>query len=83
MRWSSGSISHPDRAHPDTLAIALYLEGSGVSERGARRTSLIDEGSLILVNAWWDPLGFVPPACHQVACHQDKATWRRQESAAA
>jgi len=50
-------------AEPSALALAIYLDGSDDPDRAADGTPLLDDDFLVLVNAWWEPLGFtVPPA---------------------
>ncbi len=43
-------------------AIAIYLDGSDAPDRAADGSLLIDDDFLVLVNAWWEPLGFTIPA---------------------
>ena len=44
-------------------AVALYLDGSDEPDRAADGSPLIDDDFLVLVNAWWQPLGFtIPPS---------------------
>jgi isoamylase len=45
-----------------SLALAIYLDGSDDPDRAEDGTLLVDDDFLVLVNAWWEPLGFtVPP----------------------
>jgi isoamylase len=51
-----------DWARNGSLALAIYLDGSDDPDRADDGTLLVDDDFLILVNAWWEPLGFtVPP----------------------
>jgi isoamylase len=50
-----------DWSDPNALAIAIYLDGSGDPDRAEDGTLLLDDDFLIMVNAWWEPLGFVLP----------------------
>ena len=59
-----------DWADENALAIALYLDGSDDPDRAEDGTWLLDDDFLVLVNAWWEPLEFVPPATRQ------QASWR-------
>jgi isoamylase len=51
-----------DWADPNARAIAIYLDGSDDPDRAEDGTPLLDDDFLILVNSWWEPLGFVLPA---------------------
>jgi glycogen operon protein len=51
-----------DWADPSALALALYLDGSDDPDRAADGSPLLDDDFLVLVNAWWEPLGFTVPA---------------------
>ena len=51
-----------DWADPDARAIAIYLDGSDDPDVAENGTSLVDDDFLVLVNSWWEPLGFVVPA---------------------
>ncbi len=50
-----------DWADPDARAIGIYLDGSDDPDRAADGTLLADDDFLVLVNSWWEPLGFVLP----------------------
>jgi glycogen operon protein len=51
-----------DWATKGSLALAIYLDGSDDPDRSDDGTLLVDDDFLVLVNAWWEPLGFtVPP----------------------
>ena len=47
--------------HPSSLAIALYLDGYDAPDQAPDGTWLTDDDFLVLVNAWWEPLGFTLP----------------------
>jgi glycogen operon protein len=50
-----------DWANPNARAIAIYLDGSDDPDRAEDGTLLADDDFLVLVNSWWEPLGFVVP----------------------
>jgi len=47
-----------DWADPNARAIAIYLDGSDDPDRAEDGTPLLDDDFLVLVNSWWEPLGF-------------------------
>jgi glycogen operon protein len=51
-----------DWADPNARAIAIYLDGSDDPDLADDGTPLLDDDFLVLVNSWWEPLGFSPPA---------------------
>ena len=52
-----------DWADPSARALAIYLDGSNDPDRAEDGTPLLDDDFLVLVNSWWQPLGFaLPPA---------------------
>jgi glycogen operon protein len=51
-----------DWADPDARAIAIYLDGSDDPDLAEDGTPLVDDDFLVLVNSWWEPLGFTLPA---------------------
>jgi isoamylase len=51
-----------DWADPGARAIAIYLDGSDDPDRAEDGTLLVDDDFLVLVNSWWEPLGFTLPA---------------------
>ena len=59
-----------DWADPNARAIAIYLDGSDDPDRAEDGTFLVDDDFLVLVNAWWEPLGFVLPDT------RSQARWR-------
>ena len=50
-----------DWADPGARAIAIYLDGSDDPDHAQDGTLLTDDDFLVLVNSWWEPLGFVLP----------------------
>ena len=48
-------------ADPNARAIAIYLDGSDAPDRAEDGTLLVDDDFLVLVNSWWEPLGFALP----------------------
>ena len=53
--WSDGSA----------LAVAIYLDGSDEPDRAADGSPMIDDDFLVLVNGWWEPLGFTIPTTRE------------------
>ena len=51
-----------DWADPNARAIAIYLDGADDPDRAEDGTLLGDYDFLVLVNSWWEPLGFALPA---------------------
>jgi len=51
-----------DWADENGLALAIYLDGSDDPDRAVDGSLLADDDFLVLVNAWWEPLGFSLPA---------------------
>jgi isoamylase len=65
LRWFTPAgvpMDDQDWADPSALAIAIYLDGSDDPDRAEDGTFMIDDDFLVLVNAWWEPLGFTLPA---------------------
>ena len=65
LRWftpAGAAMDDQDWADPSALAIAIYLDGSADPDRTEDGTLMIDDDFLVLVNAWWEPLGFTLPA---------------------
>jgi glycogen operon protein len=50
-----------DWADPNARAIAIYLDGSDDPDVAEDGTALVDDDFLVLVNSWWEPLGFALP----------------------
>jgi len=73
LRWFSPrgtEMTATDWSDASALAIALYLDGSDDPDLAADDAPLLDDDFLVLVNARWEPLGFVLPAT------RDQAAWR-------
>jgi hypothetical protein len=45
--------------HDNARAITVYLDGSDDPDLAEDGTPLVDDDFLVLVNSWWEPLGFV------------------------
>jgi isoamylase len=58
---AGNAMTEADWADESALAIAIYLDGSDEPDRAADGSPLIDDDFLVLVNAWWEPLGFTLP----------------------
>jgi isoamylase len=50
-----------DWADPNARAIAIYLDGSDDPDQAQDGSLLVDDDFMVLVNSWWEPLGFVLP----------------------
>jgi len=50
-----------DWADPNARAIAVYLDGADDPDRAEDGTPLVDDDFLVLVNSWWESLGFALP----------------------
>jgi glycogen operon protein len=64
LQWftpGGASMDGGDWADPNARAIAIYLDGSDDPDRAEDGTPLLDDDFLVLVNSWWEPLGFVLP----------------------
>jgi isoamylase len=66
------TMTGADWADRSALAIGIYLDGSDDPDRAEDGTPLLDDDFLVLVNAWWEPLGFTIPAC------RPDATWHAE-----
>ena len=65
LQWftpAGTQMTGADWSDENALAIALYLDGSDDPDRAEDGTRLLDDDFLVLVNAWWQPLGFTVPA---------------------
>ena len=51
-----------DWADPNARALAIYLDGRDDPDTAEDGTPLVDDDFLVLVNSWWEPLGFALPA---------------------
>jgi isoamylase len=56
------TMTGADWSDNSALALAIYLDGSDEPDRAADGSPLLDDDFLVLVNAWWQPLGFTIPA---------------------
>jgi isoamylase len=56
------AMTADDWAKNGALALAVYLDGSDDPDRSADGTPMVDDDFLVLVNSWWEPLGFTIPA---------------------
>jgi isoamylase len=56
------AMTDGDWADPNALAIGIYLDGSDDPDQGPDGRPLLDDDFLVLVNAWWEPIGFTIPA---------------------
>jgi isoamylase len=56
------AMTAADWAKNGSRALAIYLDGSDDPDRSADGTPMIDDDFLVLVNAWWEHLGFTIPA---------------------
>ena len=73
LQWftpAGTQMTAADWSDENALAITLYLDGSDDPDRAEDGTWLLDDDFLVLVNAWWQPLGFTIPAT------RDGATWQ-------
>ncbi len=55
-------MTEADWADPNALALGIYLDGSDDPDHGPDGRPLLDDDFLVLVNAWWKPIGFSIPA---------------------
>jgi glycogen operon protein len=67
---AGNAMTEANWADESALAIAIYLDGSDEPDRAADGSPLIDDDFLVLVNAWWQPLGFTLPVTRA------QASWR-------
>ena len=70
LRWftpGGTEMTAADWSDGGALAVALYLDGSDDPDRAADGTLLLDDDFLVLVNAWWEPLGFTLPVTREQA----------------
>ena len=73
LQWftpAGTEMTAADWSDENALAIAFYLDGSDDPDRAEDGTCLLDDDFLVLVNAWWEPLGFTIPAT------RDGTTWQ-------
>jgi glycogen operon protein len=65
LQWytpSGNPMDDAEWADPDARCLALYLDGSDDPDRAPDGNLLVDDDFLLLVNGWWEPLGFTIPA---------------------
>ena len=55
------AMTAADWAEENSLALAIYLDGSDDPDRAPDGSLMIDDDFLVLVNAWWEPLAFTIP----------------------
>ncbi len=61
-----------DWADPNARALAIYLDGRDDPDQAEDGTPLLDDDFLVLVNSWWEPLGFtLPPTRPGAEWHAD------------
>ncbi len=79
LRWftpAGTAMTAADWADQSALAVAIYLNGSDAPDRADDGSLMVDDDFLVLVNAWWEPLGFVLPAARaSVAWHAEIDTY--------
>ena len=51
-----------DWTDPEARCVAVYLDGRDDPDRAADGTYLLDDDFLVLVNGWWEPVGFSIPS---------------------
>jgi isoamylase len=51
-----------DWADPYARTLAIFLDGADDPDRAEDGTQMLDDDFLVLVNSWWEPLGFALPA---------------------
>ncbi|MCW2521341.1 MAG: hypothetical protein JWR46_3960 [Mycobacterium sp.] len=65
LRWftpAGAQMTTHDWADPNARSVALFIDGATDPDIGPDGTPMVDDGFLILVNAWWEPLTFGIPA---------------------
>jgi glycogen operon protein len=71
------AMTDADWTNPQARSVAIYINGVAEPDLDPRGRPLLDDGLLILVNGWWEPLDFtLPDLPHQ-------HTWRRDLDTAA
>jgi pullulanase/glycogen debranching enzyme len=51
-------MTQADWSDRNALALGVYLDGSDDPDTGPDGQPMLDDNFLVLVNAWWEPLGF-------------------------
>ncbi len=59
---SGTAMTSADWGDPEARSLAIYLDGADEPDRADDGTPLIDDDFFVLVNGWWEPLGFTIPA---------------------
>jgi glycogen operon protein len=54
-------MSVADWTDPNARCVGVFLDGSDDPDRGPDGTYLVDDDFLVLVNGWWEPIGFHIP----------------------
>jgi len=65
-------MTDADWSDPNALALGIYLDGSDDPDHGPDGRPLLDDDFLVLVNAWWEPIGFTVPVTRPGATWQDE-----------
>jgi isoamylase len=55
------AMTQADWSDVNALALCIYLDGSDDPDEGPDGRPLLDDDFLVLVNAWWEPIGFTLP----------------------
>ena len=58
---AGAAMTAPDWADPNARCLAIYLDGRDAPDRDHEGRLLVDDDLLVLVNGWWEPIGFVLP----------------------
>jgi isoamylase len=64
LRWFTPDgtvVTAAQWADPEARGVAIHLEGQDAPDRAADGHPLVDDDFLVLVNGWWESLGFVLP----------------------
>jgi glycogen operon protein len=61
-RSAGTPVTDEQWADPTMHAIAVYLDGTDAPDEADDGTPLLDDDFLLLVNAYWEPVGFTLPA---------------------
>jgi isoamylase len=69
FRPDGREMTEADWQNPGTRAFALRLGGDTLDEVDARGERIVDDTLLVLVNGFWEPVGFVLPA------HRSRVRW--------
>ncbi len=71
-----------DWGDPNALALGIYLDGSDDPDHGPDGRPLLDDDFLVLVNAWWEPIGFTIPATRpDTAWHEEIDSYQPETAA--